>query len=186
MTVVPTRLTLEEFLRLPEEEPSLEYDDGAVTPKVSPKGHHSALQTELIKQLDQSGLPRKLARAFAELRVTFGGASFVPDVSVYRWSRIPVEAGGRLADDFLQPPDIAVEIVSPGQSVNALNRRCLWYVEHGVQVALLVDPVDESVLAFRPGGSVNAWRGSEWIDLSEVLPDFALAVDQLFASLRHM
>jgi Uma2 family endonuclease len=185
MTVAPIRLTLEEFLSLAEAEPALEYEDGVVTQKVSPKGHHSALQTELVKRLDQCGMPRKRARAFTELRVTFGGASFVPDISVYRWNRIPVDANGRLANDFLEPPDIAIEIVSPEQSVNALNRRCLWYVEHGVRLALLVDPVDESVLAFRPEGRVSAWRTSDQIDVSEVLPDFDLTVEQLFATLRQ-
>src|SRR5579864_1874767 len=79
MTVAPTQLTLEEFLKLPEEEPALEFEDGAVTSKVWPKGRHSTLQAELIERLNQSGRPRKLARAFPELRVTFGGASFVPD-----------------------------------------------------------------------------------------------------------
>jgi len=52
-------------------------------------------------------------------------------------------------------------------------------------VALLVDPADESVLAFRPDRQASAWRASDRIDLSEVLPDFELTVEQLFASLRH-
>jgi Uma2 family endonuclease len=186
MAVAPKRLTLEQFLQLPEEEPSLEFADGVVTQKVSPKGRHATLQGELIKQLDQAGLPGKLARAFPELRVTFGGASYVPDVSVFRRRRIPVDADGRIADDFWEPPDIAIEIVSPEQSVNALVRRCLWYVAHGVQVALLVDPADESVLAFRRDREAEAWHGADRIDLSEILPDFDLTVEQLFASLRQV
>ena len=185
MTVASTRLTLEEFLKLPEEEPALEFTDGAVTQKMSPKGRHAALQAELVKQLDRCGLPGKVARVFPELRATFGGASCVPDVAVYRWQRIPVDANGRVADDFLEPPDIAIEIASPEQSVNALVRRCLWYVANGVQIALLVDPADESVLAFRPVRQASAWRASDRIDLREVLLDFELTVEQLFASLRH-
>jgi Uma2 family endonuclease len=184
MAVTSAGLTLEEFLRLPEEEPTLEFAEGVVTRKVSPKGRHSTLQGELIKQLDKAGLPRRVARAFPELRATFGGASYVPDVSVYRWERIPRDDRGRVADDFREPPDIAVEIVSPEQSVNGLVRRCLWYVAHGVRVALLVDPADESVLAFRPDRQASAWRGPDRIDLSEVLPDLELTAEQLFASLR--
>ena len=184
MAVARARLTLEEFVHLPEEEPPLEFADGVATRKVSPRGQHSALQAELVERLNQSARPRKLARAFPELRATFAGASRVPDVAVYRWDRIPRDAGGRVANDFLEAPDIAVEIVSPEQSVNALVRRCLWYVAHGVHVALLVDPVDESVLAFRSDGRVSAWHALDRIDLSEVLPDFELTVEQLFASLR--
>lgn len=185
MAVATGRLTLEEFLNIPEEEPPLEYTDGVVSPKVSPKGRHSALQTALIQWLNEGAYQRKTAWALTELRVTFAGASVVPDISVFRWDRIPVDASGEIADIFAEAPDIAIEIVSPDQSVTALVRRCIWYVENGVQVALLVDPADRSVLAFRPEGPAVAWHGPDRIDLHEVLPDFDLTVEQLFASLRH-
>ena len=185
MAVTSTPLTLEAFLRLPEEEPALEFVDGAISQKVSPKGKHSALQVELVRRLDDAGRPNKVARAFTELRTTFAGASRVPDIAVYRWDRIPVDARGQVANEFTDPPDIAIEIVSPEQSVNALVRRCFWYVANGVQTALLVDPADESVLFFRTGGQAGAWHGSDQIDVSVVLPKFKLTVDELFASLRQ-
>jgi Uma2 family endonuclease len=185
MAVISTPLTLEEFLQLPEEEPALEFANGVVTQKVSPKGKHSALQLELARRLEEAGRPGKVARAFTELRITFAGASRVPDIAVYRWDRIPVDAIGQVANEFTEPPDIAIEIVSPEQSLTALVRRCLWYVANGVQVALLVDPADESVLAFHPDRPPSAWGGSDRIDAGEVIPDFELSVDQLFASLRH-
>lgn len=184
MTTTSTPLTLEEFLLLPEEEPSLEFFNGVVTQKVSPKTKHSRLQFELLKRLDGTSIGGKLALAFPELRTTFAGASVVPDVAVYREDRIRRDANGEMADDVLEPPDIAIEIVSPGQSANALVRRCAWYVAHGVQIALLVDPSDRSVVAFRPHGIISSWYGADRIDLSDVLPDFDLSVEQLFASLR--
>jgi Uma2 family endonuclease len=186
MTVASTGLTLEEFLRLPDEEPALEFMEGVVAPKVSPKGRHGILQGELVERLNRSARPGRLARAIPELRATFGGAAVVPDVAVYRWQRIPMDASGRAGDDFLEPPDIAIEIASPEQSVTALVRRCLWYVANGVHIALLVDPEDESILAFRPDFRTNAWRGSDRIDLHEVLPDFELTVERLFASLSQL
>ncbi|MBI3980247.1 MAG: Uma2 family endonuclease [Chloroflexi bacterium] len=184
MAISERRLTLEQFLKLPEEEPPLELDSGMVTQKVSPKGQHSALQDEVLEAINRFARPRRLARAFPELRTTFGGQSCVPDVAVYRWNRIPVDRAGRIANDFLEPPDIAVEIVSPEQSTNAVVRRCLWYVANGVPVALLVDPVDESILVFRPEQPPKALRDSDQIDLTDVLPGFALTVGELFASLQ--
>ena len=184
MAVTTGRLTLDEFLMLPEAEPALEFLDGMVMQKVSPKGHHSALQFELARVIDLFARPSKLARVFTELRATFGGASPVPDVVVYRWERIPTDARGRLAHDFRQPPDIAIEIVSPKQSVNALFRRCQWYVAHRVQVALLVDPADESILCFQPNQMPRILRGTDLIDFGDVLPSFELTVQQLFACLE--
>ena len=184
MAVAQQRMTLEEFLKLPEQEPALEFADGEVSQKVSPKLHHSALQLGFGKRIDAFGIPRKLARAFTELRTTFAGKSYVPDVAVYRWERIPRTPGGDLAQEALEPPDVAVEIVSPDQSVTALVRKCLWYVEHGVPIALLVDGQDRSVLAFRPGASPRVLRDADPIDLSEALPGFQLSVQEQFAALK--
>lgn len=184
MAIAQTQQTLERFLELPEEEPPLEFVDGMVRQKVSPKGKHSALQAELVERLNRDARLRQLARAFPELRTTFAGASRVPDVAVYRWDRIPRDASGKIADNFVEPPDIAIEIVSRDQSANALVRRCLWYIAHGVQIALLVDPIDESVLAFRPDEQVIAWRSQDRIDLGNVIPDLELTVEELFASLQ--
>jgi Uma2 family endonuclease len=150
---------------------------------VSPKGQRSVLQTELWQRLDQAGRQHKRACAFTELRTSFAGASCVPDIAVYRCERIPLDDKGRVANDFQEPPDMAVEIVWPEQSVNALVRRCIWCVANGVSIALLVDPADESVLASRPDRPALAWRGPDRIDLSEVLPGLQLTVDELFASL---
>jgi Uma2 family endonuclease len=73
----------------------------------------------LGRQVDAFAEPRRMARAFPELRTVFGGAAYVPDVAVYRWERIPPTAEGEVPDDFTEPPDIAVEIISPGETGTA-------------------------------------------------------------------
>lgn len=184
MVTVSDALTLAEFLALPEEKPALEYVAGVVTRKVSAGIEHSMLQARLVELVNRFGEPRRLVMAVFELRATFGGASVVPDVAVLRWERIPHTPTGRLGGDLTEPPDIAVEIVSPGQSVNALIRRCLWYVANGVPLALLIDPEDESIVLFRPGAEPVGFPGSDSIDLGEVIPDFTLSLADLFATLR--
>jgi Uma2 family endonuclease len=177
-------LTLEQFLELPEEKPALEYLEGEVTQKVSPKGRHSRLQLGVARLIEAFAQPKRLALAFPELRTTYKGTSTVPDVAVYGWERVPRDAHGEVVDDFYEPPNIAIEIVSPTQSVNRLIRRCLWYVGNGVQIALLVDPGDRSVSVFRPGAQPTVLGGTDRIELDEVLPGFELTVQELFDSLK--
>ena len=185
MSILQKRLTLEEFLALPEKKPALEFEpDGTVTQKVSPKGRHSTLQWSALELFNRLGRPRKLWMAFPELRVTFGGASYVPDVSVFRWDRVPVTSDGNVADDFFDPPDIAVEITSPEHRLAAPIRRCSWYVENGVRVALLVHPPDSSVRLFRPDEEIRLARGTDSIKVSDILPGFQLTVHELFESLK--
>ncbi len=151
---------------------------------MSPRGRHSRIQYRLAELVNRFTEPHQLAMAFPELRTTFGGRSYVPDVAVYRWDRIPVDDQGKLTDDFREPPDLAVEIVSPEQAPNALIRRCLWYIANGVRVALLADPEDESILVFRPGQPPQVVRGDDRVDLSDVVPELSLSADQVFSALK--
>jgi Uma2 family endonuclease len=178
------RMTLEEFLRLRERKPALEYVDGEVTQKVAAKARHGTLQLRLAMLVEGFGFPSRLARAFPETRATFAGRSYVPDVVVYRWDRIPTTADGEVADDFLLPPDIAVEVISPGQTVTKLRERCRWYVANGVAIALLVAPRRRMVYRYHPRDGEQVLTGDDRIDLTEVLPGLGPTVDALFAALR--
>lgn len=184
MAVVNKRMTLEDFLTLPEEEPALEYEEGVVTQKVSPKPIHSRLQPILWQLFNRIGEPAKLFLAFTELRFTHAARSYVPDVAVYLWDRAPVDDSGEVVDDAPGPPDVAVEIVSPDQSVTALVRKCIWYVENGVKAALLVDPRDRTVLLFRAGQPYRALRDDDAIELADILPGFEATVAQVFGALK--
>ena len=177
MVATERRLTLKEFLKLPERKPALEYcADGMVRQKVAPKGRHSVLQGELFSFFNAAGRPTKIAFAFPELRTTYAGASHVPDVAVYRWERIPRTASGEIEDEFFEPPDIAIEIVSPRQSRRKLSDRCQWYVDHGVPLALLVDPRDHSITIFRPGMARDKLQGTDQIDFGAIVPGLRLVV----------
>ena len=185
MVLTRTGLTLQEFLCLPEKKPALEYEDGEVTQKMSPKRRHSALQIATGKIFDAFAEPRRLGRAFTEQRIVLAGRSYVPDVVFYRLERIPVDPNGEIEDgNFEEPPDIAVEILSPKQSVTRMILRCAWYVEHGAAVALMLDTQDKTAFVFHPGDTMRPVRGDQPIELGDVLPGFRLTAGELFAALR--
>jgi len=177
-------LTLKQFLELPETKPALEYVDGMVRQKVAPKLPHSRLQSKLAEGFNRFAEPRKLAVAFTELRTSYSGRSYVPDATVYAWARVPVDASGILLEDCFEPPDIAIEILSPGQNATELARRCGWYVEHGVRIALLIEPRRQRVRDFRPGRPARTLGVTDSIDFTEILPGFHWPVGDLFALLR--
>lgn len=61
--------------------------------------------------------------------------------------------------------------------------RCRWHVAHGVRLAIFADPRRRVVRFFRPGAESIDHRGSDLLDLTDVLPGFALSVDDFFAPL---
>lgn len=184
MVTARQRLTLEEFLRLPEEKPALEYFQGRVTQKVSPKGRHSILQYKAAEYVNRDAWPARIAFAFPELRATWGGASLVPDVAVYRWDRIPRDPDGEVADDFVEPPDVAIEILSPGQTIRGMDERCRWFVANGVTAAVAIHPRRRTATVYRPDGKVTTLRPGDVLDLDDIVPGLRLALDELFGALR--
>ena len=180
MTIAGRRLTLEQFLALPEEKPALEFADGEVTQKVSPKARHGMLQFVLAGILTRPGV----SRAFTETRTTYAGRSFVPDIIAFTLDRIPTDERGEILDDITVPPDVAVEIRSPGQSSSDQVERCRWYVENGVRASLFVDPLQRVVAIFRPDEESGPLAGDDLVDLSDVIPGCTFTVNELFAALR--
>jgi Uma2 family endonuclease len=184
MMMATRTMTLGAFLALPEEEPALEFEDGEVTQKVSPRVKHSRIQSTFARAIAQFAEPRKLAVVLTELRSTYAGASRVPDISVYTWDRAPVDADGNFVDTSSTPPDIAIEILSPGQSMSRMIQRCLRLLRDGSRIVLLLDPEDLAVMDFRDGAMQNVLRGADVVDLEPVIPGLKLTVDEVFAPLR--
>src|SRR5204862_3293405 len=135
---VTGRMTLAEFLKLPEIKPARELWHGVVSQKMSPSGPHSGIQFRFGRQLDGAGEPGRRLCVFTEARVLFEVDSLVPDLIAYREDHIPSTEDGELPDYFAEPPDLAVEIASPGQGLGALQQRCRDLISLGVALVLLV------------------------------------------------
>ena len=147
---------------------------------MSPQGQHSLLGYRLAEQINRTSEPTKTALAFVELRTTSAGRSLVPAISVYLWHRVPRTATGRVANSFVEARDITIEIVSPEQSVTPLVRKCVWYVVNGVRASLLVDSGDESIIVFRVGQLPLVARGSDVINLTDIVPGLVLTPETIF------
>jgi Uma2 family endonuclease len=173
-----TALSLKAFLRIPEQKPPLELNpDGTITQKMSPNEPHAQLAVYLghllLNYVEQHLVGQ--GRVYVELRTNLGGASRLPDVAFYR--RRPALNSQKQA---LDPADVAVEILSPGQAEEEQQAKCQWYVSQGSTFALLIDPELRTVQVF-PGGAVCS--GSRTLPLEAVLPGAALTPDLIFGVL---
>ncbi len=183
MVQTPTKtLTLEEFLKQPETEPASEYINGRIIQKPMPQGEHSAVQTELSPAINSVVRQKKIARAFSELRCTFGGRSTIPDVSVFLWSRIPRKENGQVANVFSISPDWTIEILSPDQSQTKVTKNILHCLNHGTQMGWLIDPSEQCVfvyLADRPTAFYD--EPGALLPVPEFAREFNLTVAGLFS-----
>jgi Uma2 family endonuclease len=179
MATTTTRLTLDQFLELPEQEPALEFDaDGRIHEKMSPNTEHGALQAHighlLLTWVDVDP-PRRRGYVYTELRINVAGASRLPDVAFYR--RKPRESKRKHA---LEVADLSIEILSPRDDLDEQRAKCQWYLDQGGKVAILVDPVERSVTRFEPSGQREVFSGPEPLEL---LPELTLSLGDVFAVL---
>jgi Uma2 family endonuclease len=143
-------LTLKEFLALPETEPASEYVDSQIIQKPMPQGENSTLQGELIIAVNAVVKPKKVARAFPELRCTFGGRSIVPDVAIFTWEKIPRKENGGVANIFQVAPDWIIEILSPDQSATKVTKKILHSLKYETQMGWLIDPNEQTIFVYQP------------------------------------
>jgi Uma2 family endonuclease len=179
MAVTPQRMTLAEFLVLPEVKPARELRHGVVSQKVPPSGPHGSIQKWFAAWIYNFAEARHLAEAFTETRVVLGTDTYVPDVIVYLWDRVPEDDDGRLPYIYTTAPDLVLEILSPGQTVGPLLDRCRELVGHGVRAAMLADPVHMSAHVIRRDRELGPLRAGDVVDLSDILPDFTFPVSEL-------
>ncbi|MEG4105859.1 Uma2 family endonuclease [Microcoleus sp. S13_C5] len=180
----PSKISLEEFLLLPETKPASEYVDGQLYQKAMPQGKHSTLQFEFPSVINRVGKPQKLAYAFPELRCTFGGRSLVADIAVFEWSRIPFNANGEIENRFEIVPDWTIEILSPDQNPTRVINNILFCLNHNAKLGWLIDPAEKLVLVFKPQQQPEAKENEDILPVLDVLSDLQLSADDLFGLLR--
>ena len=177
----PKALTLEEFLKLPETEPASEYIDGQIIQKPMPQGEHSAIQTELPAAINAVLKPRKVARAFSELRCTLGGRSIVPDIAVFTWTRIPRKENGGVNNIFAIAPDWTIEILSPDQSQTKVTKNILHCLKHNTQMGWLIDPEEQSIFIYFPDRSTEIFdQPTAQLPMPDFAHEFQLTVGDVF------
>ena len=103
-----------------------------------------------------------------------------PDASVITKARL-AEAG-IVGDIGIMPiaPDLAVEVVSPGDSANTLRRKLDEYRAAGFGQVWLVYPELHGVHLWRADGYVADLNGEDEITAGPLLPAFRCKVSELF------
>lgn len=103
----------------------------------------------------------------------------IPDVSFVSWDRLPEREVPR--DPIAKlVPDLAIEVLSKGNTKREMSRKLEDYFAAGVRLVWYVDPKTESVQCYTSPMSSTLVKAPEALDGGEVLPGFALPLDQLF------
>ncbi|WP_271252475.1 Uma2 family endonuclease [Pseudanabaena sp. Chao 1811] len=176
--VIP-KLTLDEFLSLPENDESYELVDGEAIKKVSPKFFHSSLTT--VFWVDLSAWSDGIGSVRVEWSVVLKrrGQDWVPVPDLLYVSY------DRLASDWREDapcpvlPELVIEIVSPDQTFNQLAQKATDYLSAGVDRVWVVYPPMRSITVFFGDRPPETYRGDRLLT-DELFPDLAVTSEQFF------
>ncbi len=100
------------------------------------------------------------------------------DIAFVRRERIP-ETG--IPDNFWETfPDLAVEVVSPGDRYAAVEEKVSDWLNAGVRAVRIVNPKQRSVAVYRSMRDVTHLSDADELDGGEVVPGFRCKVAEIF------
>lgn len=187
-TATQKKLSLNDFLAMPETKPASEYIDGVISQKPMPKGKHSLLQMELASAIKQYAKPKKIALPLTELRCTFAGRSLVPDIAVMRWENLPRDEDGEIGNDFASYPDWVIEILSPDQSPIKVMEKIIFCLGQGTELGWLIAPKAKSISVFQPDSLPQVYsmenKPNDPLVMIAGFEDWQLSIADIFAWLK--
>lgn len=179
----PGTATDEDLLLFVERDKRLcELIDGTLVEK--PMGYWEsliaiALAARLSIYADEHDLGA-VSGADSTLRMSSSGRVRLPDVAFISKARLPTTPNPipTIA------PDLAVEVLSEGNTTEEMTQKLLEYFESGTVLAWVIDPKTRTVSVYhRPGQPTQVLEVDGTLNGEQVLPGFTMPVAELFRKL---
>lgn len=104
-----------------------------------------------------------------------------PDVAFVSAERWPVgQPQPKTENAWNVVPDLAVEVLSPHDRAEEILEKISDYFRSGVRLVWVISPVLSQVYVFETATAVRVLSASDDLDGGAVLPEFRLALSQLF------
>jgi Uma2 family endonuclease len=181
MTTVSSLLTVDEFAALDETD-GLELVDGVVE-EVSMGAESAKLALILAWAVEQRATATRAGMVLPndvgiDLRRLGRQLLRKPDGMFISRGRLP---GNRLPQAWLEIAPDLVWVVSPGDRVEALERKLADYREAGIRLVWVVYPGTRTARIEHPDGRVAFIDENGYLDGEDVLPGFRFRLGDLFA-----
>lgn len=106
-----------------------------------------------------------------------------PDISFMAKERL--QGLDDLPDGFLEgAPDLAVEILSPSNTVEEIDSKLVEYFENGARLVWVIQPKQKYVLVYRSAEPDRLLKSADSLDGEDIVPGFTLPVGDLFQKLN--
>jgi Uma2 family endonuclease len=182
MSATERLVTAEEFERMPESTRyRYELVEGRLVRMSPPNFDHGRLVLRLAYLLEAHLKNRPEGVAVVETGFTLASNPDTvrgPDVSFVRKDRVP--APGTRGFPRMAP-DLVFEVLSPADRPGEVRRKIAEYLGRGVELVVVVDPADKTVIVHRSGTQPVIFRdATDVLDLADAIPGFTCRLTEIF------
>jgi len=178
-----TPVTADELLAMPDDGYRYELLKGELI-KMSPAGsEHGEVAMDLAGPLHSYVREKKLGKVYAA-ETGFKLESDpdtvrAPDIAFVRQER--VEKTGCQRGFWPGAPDLAVEVVSPGDTVIEVENKVAEWLAGGTQMVWVVSPKLHTVTVYRSLTDITVLTEKDKLDGADVVPGFQIEIAEIFA-----
>lgn len=177
MAVEPRLMTAEEFLALPDDGMRHELVNGEVRTMSPSRPKHGRIAGAIHTHLGVFVRTDRVGEVFAADPAFRLGPYLVraPDVAFVRTDRLPEDDPSA----FDGAPDLAVEVVSPGDTASEIQEKVEQWLSAGALAVWVVYPAGPRLALHRPDGTSRTLGPDDAVDGGDALPGFRIRLRDL-------
>ncbi len=182
MTTQTRPITADDLLRMPDDGFRYELVEGNLR-EMAPAGHQRGriainVSTPLAQHVKANNLGVVYAAETGFKLASNPDTVRAPDVAFVRRER--VESVGDSEGFWPGAPDLAVEVVSPGDRYTDVEEKVFDWLDAGTRLVIVVNPRKRLVTVYRSLTDVVVLTEADVLDGGDVVPGFAMPVKDIF------
>jgi Uma2 family endonuclease len=178
-----TAITLDDLMSISER---VEIIDGEMIEMTAAGIAHQLIVSNIFRALDAYVIAHDSGAVFPDgltylMRSPSSGLkdSYVPDVSFIRKANIPHDLDPEKPHPGV--PDLAVEVISPSEGADQVQRKVRTYLDKGTEQVWIVYPTARELHQFhRDSDTVRIYKGSQTIETETLFPELQLTTNVVF------
>jgi len=174
-------MTAEELMNLPDDNLRHELINGELIIMPLPKAPHGRAVMRLGAPLTQFVLDRDLGEVYdhSGYQLTVNPDTVLgPDIAFISKQRL--KESGDPEGYWQGPPDLAVEVRSPGDRRGKVNKKVSLWLGSGTRQVWIVEPKHRTVTVYRSETDATTFSGSDYLEAQDLFPGFRLSLDRIF------
>lgn len=178
--ITPKKLySVEEFFLLPEDDNRYELVEGELVKMSGPNYLHGKITIRLINSIGEYLKRNPIGEILTNMCFVLSSQNApIPDVAFVQTERLK---GIDPHKGFPGAPDLAIEVISPSDTLERVYNKTEMYRKFGVKLIWSVYILDKFVLIHRPNNIKPTFVGlDDELNGENVLPGFNLPINELF------